>query len=68
MVQPINADDIKTLIEKTQCADHGTNPYIELSENKMTIKSNCCPRFQYECINLAKDLAQMLFLTDLTIE
>jgi hypothetical protein len=67
MIQQIDALDIKLTVERNRCTDHGARPNIKLTENGMTIIC-CCDRFQAECSNLAKELAQLLTLTDLIIE
>ncbi|HVS91783.1 MAG TPA: hypothetical protein VHE59_07110 [Mucilaginibacter sp.] len=59
-------EHLKTTLEDYFCVEHGDKPEIELSSNVVTINC-CCPSFYADCVELARELAQMLNITDLVI-
>ncbi|MBS1527586.1 MAG: hypothetical protein JST19_18200 [Bacteroidetes bacterium] len=58
---------LKNVLEENFfCSQHNAKPVVSLAENAMSIKC-CCEQAQAECVQLARDLAEVLGLTDLTI-
>ena len=62
-----SASDLMTVLETNVCIDHRIKPHVELVGNSITIVC-CCPYFHNECLTLAKELADVLGLTDFLIE
>jgi hypothetical protein len=59
--------NLKSAVENSCfCTEHDIKPTVALSENNFTFDC-CCDTFRTECIAIAKELAEVMGLSDLLI-